>query len=174
MNVYDNFLDPNEFANLFNYFHSDEVEWNYVDHVVYPGDGHQFYCNVCYSNLRVLNQDMFKALSPIISKIDPLALFRIKSNLSHKEDPSKIEIESQYHTDEDSYCIPGAEMKTGIYYVTTNNGATIFRDGTRVDSVANRLLTFPCHMSHAPIPHTDDSGNRIVINFNYFYSRKGL
>ena len=59
------------------------------------------------------------------------------------------------------------QWKTSIFYVNTNNGYTLFEDGTKVESVANRMLTFPTNMKHTGTSCTD-SQTRIVINFNYY------
>ena len=42
-----------------------------------------------------------------------------------------------------------------------------FEDGTKVESVGNRLLTFPANMKHMGTSCTDQQF-RIVINFNYY------
>lgn len=59
------------------------------------------------------------------------------------------------------------EWTTSIFYVNTNNGFTVFEDGTKVESVANRMLTFPANMKHTGTTCTDQQ-TRIVINFNYY------
>ena len=57
-------------------------------------------------------------------------------------------------------------MKTSILYMNTNNGYTKFEDGTTVESVANRFVTFPNHTEHTGTS-TSDTEYRLVINFNY-------
>ena len=59
------------------------------------------------------------------------------------------------------------QWTTSIFYVNTNNGYTKFEDGTKVESVANRMLTFPANMKHIGTSCTDEQ-TRVVINFNYF------
>ena len=56
---------------------------------------------------------------------------------------------------------------TSIFYVNTNDGYTKFKDGTKVKSIANRMLTFPANMKHCGTSCTNER-RRIVINFNYF------
>ena len=51
--------------------------------------------------------------------------------------------------------------------MNTNDGYTEFEDGTKVESVANRLVTFPANLKHTGTSCTDEK-TRIVINFNYF------
>ena len=59
------------------------------------------------------------------------------------------------------------QWTTSIFYVNTNNGYTKFEDGTKVESVANRMITFPSNMKHTGTSCTDEK-KRIVINFNYY------
>ena len=56
--------------------------------------------------------------------------------------------------------------KTSVYYVNTNNGGTIFQNGKKAKSKANRLVEFDCHQNHAAVDCTDQKV-RVVINFNY-------
>ena len=58
------------------------------------------------------------------------------------------------------------DCMTGIYYVNSNDGYTEFKDGTKVESVANRVVAFPCTVPHAGTTCTDASV-RTVINFNF-------
>ena len=51
--------------------------------------------------------------------------------------------------------------------MNTNNGYTKFEDGSIVESVANRIVTFPANMKHLGTSCTDEK-TRVVINFNYF------
>jgi hypothetical protein len=50
--------------------------------------------------------------------------------------------------------------------MNTNNGYTEFEDGTRVESVANRFISFPVGMKHRGTSCTDKK-TRVVINFNF-------
>ena len=59
------------------------------------------------------------------------------------------------------------QLTTSIFYVNTNNGYTKFEDGTKVESVANRMVIFPSNMKHIGTSCTDEK-TRVVINFNYF------
>ena len=99
-------------------------------------------------------------------------LGRVKANLLTRT--PKI-IENTFHTDFDmigstEHMFSGDNVKqisTSILYVNTNNGYTKFEDGTKVESVANRLVTFAANMKHKGTSCTDEK-IRVVINFNYF------
>ena len=55
---------------------------------------------------------------------------------------------------------------TGIFYIGSNNGCTVFKRGDKVETVANRLVLFDSQLSHAGTSCTDESV-RIVLNLNY-------
>ena len=79
----------------------------------------------------------------------------------------ELEAENQHgikypmHTDTDL-----KSHKTSVFYLNTNNGGTIFQNGKKVISKANRLVEFDSHQSHAGVDCTDQKV-RVVINFNY-------
>ena len=107
-------------------------------------------------------------LNPILEIIRPISIHRIKANLLTKT-PNIIE--NSFHVDMND--LSEEKLKqwtTSIFYVNTNNGYTIFEDGTKVESVANRLVTFPGNMKHTGTSCTDEK-IRVVINFNYFSSK---
>lgn len=70
---------------------------------------------------------------------------------------------SYWHIDVNS---PEKSMKTGILYLNTNNGYTEFKDGTRIESVANRYVEFNTGLMHRGINCTDNSW-RAVLNINF-------
>ena len=112
------------------------------------------------------NSVYFSHLQPLINKIDPLAIFHIKANLLTRSDEI-IEDSSNFHVDfmeEDDVLLD--QWNTGIFYINSNNGYTKFKDGTIIESVANRFVSFPANTMHLETSCTDEQV-RIVINFNY-------
>jgi len=97
-------------------------------------------------------------VTPILNKLNPLALLRIKANLTFRT--SEV-IEQGYHTDysDDISCT------TGVFYVNTTDGYTKFKTGEVVNSVENRLVLFPSNLQHTGTTCTD-SNVRCVINLN--------
>ena len=93
-----------------------------------------------------------------LEKLTPRVLLRMKANLQLKD--SKI-YEDPLHVD-----FENIESTTSIFYVNTCNGYTYFEDGSRVNSVENRLVTFPTKTLHGGANCTDQDC-RIVINLNY-------
>jgi hypothetical protein len=92
------------------------------------------------------------------SVLQPLSIIRIKANLTFRTEEI---VRYGWHLDFDSN-----KHKTAIYYVNTNNGKTIFKNGLEVDSVANRLVIFNGDMLHTGTSCTDKKF-RCVINLNY-------
>ena len=107
-----------------------------------------------------------KNMIPILTILDPTAIYRIKSNLLIKT--SSI-IENKFHSDLSSVLKEDqrAHWITSIFYVNTNNGYTKFENGMKVESVANRMVSFPANMEHKGTTCTDEQ-TRVVVNFNYF------
>ena len=56
---------------------------------------------------------------------------------------------------------------TSILYLNTNDGYTEFENGTKIESIENRLITFPLSYRHTGTTCTNNPF-RVVINFNYF------
>ena len=87
-------------------------------------------------------------------------LDRIKANLLTKTPEI---VENAFHTDIASET---KLLTTSIFYVNTNNGYTKFEDGTIVESVENRLVSFPVNIKHTGTTCTDEK-IRVVINLVY-------
>ena len=115
------------------------------------------------ANLEKEIQEWFEAIDkiktiPFINRLRPAAILRIKANLQ----PKNIEVyEDPLHVD-----LNKVSCTTSIFYVNTCNGYTYFEDGSKVESVANRLVTFPSQTKHAGTTCSDQV-SRVVINFNY-------
>ena len=171
MKIVDDFLAQDVFYELQTFILDYRFAWYYNDAVVsYPYSGkedknefqftHLFYFDFVSLSIH------FEIFKPILEKIKPISLWRIKANLLTIT-PNIIE--SGFHSDLGEY-LPEEKLKqwtTSIFYMNTNNGYTKFEDGTIVESVANRMVTFPANMKHCGTSCTDEK-RRIVINFNYF------
>lgn len=158
--IIDNFLPEEQFAflqeQMFHYsfpwyYHpgtSDSVAENIYDfHFV-----HAFYVNNSWSS------DLAGLLNPVIQLIKPKAIVRIKANFTT---PATEQFPSGWHTDYDFKCT------TAVMYINDNDGYTEFENGDKVESVANRFVTFDSRTRHRAVNATNSS-ERVVINFNYF------
>lgn len=158
--IRDNFLNHEDFRTIKAIMTSTDFPWYYMDYKVDKGDNDYQFCHSFYKEFQP-QSNMINLLEPIINKIGMNAIRRIKANMTMKDEEIKA---SNLHTD-----FPNGftNSKTGILYLNTNNGKTVFEDGTEVESVENRFVSFPTIMQHYGTTHTD-SKYRIVINFNWY------
>ena len=165
--VYDNFLNVDVFKKIQRQCFSD-IHWVYDDTVSNRFDKQQMcdekynwqMAHLFYHTPDVISKDTMPILADVYSKLNIAVLIKAKANFNIVTD--KI-IEHGLHIDVEQ--IAGI-CTTAILYLNTNNGYTIFEDGTKVESVANRLVKFPTGTKHSGTSCTDIH-NRMVINFNY-------
>ena len=142
----------------------DGLPW-YMGYVVKPDDlgecdpadnihlMHMFY------NQDQPNSNYINMIDPIVERLKHRSLLRIKANSTMK---TSTIIRHGFHVD-----FTFSDSKTSVFYVNTCDGYTEFEDGNRIESVENRLVTFPSHFRHAGTTCTNQPF-RTVINFNYF------
>jgi len=163
--VENNFLSQEKFVEIQNFCMGKELLWQYSDNIDNKNDVEKFqFVHMFYENYQPQSQSM-NVLTPILELLRPAAIYRIKSNLLTK---TSTIIENKFHVD--MGVLPEERQKqwtTSIFYMNTNNGYTKFENGTKMNSVANRMITFPSNMKHKGTSCTDEKV-RVVINFNYY------
>ena len=164
MKIEDNFLDQEKFDELQILMMGDNFAWYFNKGIVYQTEDKFQFTHTFYKNFAP-HSPLLGRLTPIIKGINPISLWRIKANLRTKT--SKIE-ESLFHVDMAGMSEENQKQwTTSIFYINTNNGYTEFEDNTKVESVANRMVTFPANIKHTGTSCTNEQ-TRVVINFNYF------
>ena len=143
--------------------YNDRFPWFYCGEIVDDQEtsDFQFTHSVFFHREGVLSPGL-QVLRPILDILDPLALIRIKVNGIARTDEI---IEHTLHRDAGRITNP--EWTTSVFYLNTNNGYTLSEDGTKVESVANRMATFPSNVLHTGTSSTDEN-MRVCVNFNYF------
>ncbi len=171
MKIEDDFLDQENFDKLQNEIMSENMPWVYSDGIVAPsghplGEKGKFQFIHTFYRKDVPTVPSITIVEPILNRINSISLWRIKTNLLTRT--SNI-IENAFHIDMFSNMSEEKlkQWTTSIFYVNTNNGYTEFEDGTKVESVANRFISFPANLKHRGTSCTDEN-TRVVINFNYF------
>ena len=168
-NVIDNFLSNDELNKIKNNSIHDEsfplyytsqvsghkVEgnddyWNYYfSHVFYDNDEIKSHCYI---------DSIYKIFIPKFKKIYPFkSLLRIKLNFYPYTEKLK---EHEQHYDS-SFSHYGA-----VFSLNTCDGFTRLEDGTKIDSIENRILFFDASLEHNSSTTTNSSG-RWNINFNF-------
>jgi hypothetical protein len=159
--VIDNFL-PLETADMIeNILLSAEFPWYYNDcksgEIVNKLYDFQF-THTFYSGYTPTTNWYKTVIEPFEIIIKPQAWLSIKANLNPKTEEM---IQFGWHVDYDN-----AYHKTAVYYVNTNDGKTILKDGTEISSIKNRLLVFNNNILHTGTSTTDVKA-RAVLNFNF-------
>lgn len=161
--IIDDFLPDEEFMPMKLTMLSTTFPWFYNDMKVREDETETKYnfqfTHVFYDNL-LPNSNMLNIVMPLVEKLSPAALIRIKANLTTVADQV---IQMEPHIDNR---FPDAT--TAIFYLNSTDGPTKFIDtGTLVECKENRIVVFPSSTMHSGSTHTD-SKYRSVINLNYF------
>lgn len=163
MKILDNLLSQKEWTILHDTLLTANFPWYLNKYKVGKeydnGQLHEYqFTHNFYSEFGVKSQ-FSSVIEPILIKLNPSAIVRIKANLL----PNTPSIETfPMHRDFENF-----NGTTAIYYLNSNNGYTIFEDGTRIESVANRCVVFDARLNHTGTTCTDQRV-RSVINFNYY------
>lgn len=172
--IIDNAL-PEEIFSEIEYFFKEQCLWNFNSIIASDGDSgerpEQFpYFMLVHTiyNFRPwlgdagldINPQSYNLVKSVFDYLEPKpkAIARIKANLYPNQN------EFVYHNEHRDYKEP---HRGAILYINTNNGFTVLEDGTKIESIRNRLLLFDSSQKHRSTNCTDDWG-RLIINFNYF------
>jgi hypothetical protein len=166
--VIDNFLEEEDCKKIKDVFYNKNFPWYFNNYKSYSKDYIEEDKNLLCDELSdfqfthtFFNDFERKSgwdISPIVNKLNPSALIRIKANLTTKTETQKV---YGFHCDVDDKCF------TAIYYLNTNNGKTIFEDGSEINSSKNRVVIFDSQIRHTGTSCTDKN-TRMLINFNYY------
>ena len=156
--IIDDYLSPRDFNHIQKMILHPGFPWHYNDSVNFEGDGKVQFIHSLYKMYEP-QSPYFKELGGLLSRLSASAIVRMKLNLLPKA--TEI-IEHGYHIDTFNY---PEGMKTGILYINGNDGYTGFKDGTKVESVPNRFVSFDGGMPHTGT--TSTNARRVVLNINY-------
>ena len=162
--VIDDFLDKEDFLNIHNLIMNEPFPWFYMDSYKETGldksksDNFSYYLHMLYDNTVPTSPHFETIMECVLKKIEIKSLIRVKLNSYIKED--KL-VEHELHTDYD-YSNNGAVLS-----INTCDGYTKLEDGTKIESVANRMLFFDASKPHCST-NTTNKQRRVNINFNYF------
>ena len=170
--IKDDFLTPEEFKSIEDMMLSENFPWFYNDYKVLEGDGIGQFIHNFYDHNEITSS-FYPLVKPIIDSIHgkdrEVVLVRIKANFQPVD---KEQTKTPFHIDTMPYPVPENRLSelenriTAILYITTNNGLTVFENGDRINSEANRMIVFPAGTPHASISATDNK--RIVLNMNFY------
>ena len=168
--IIDNFLNKDDFEELKIFLMSPRSQWRFVDFIAYKDgrdqdkDGyfvHSFTDRDPISFLERFTvspdyQKVNRLMDCIKKKVNYRQILRVRSSLYPRREDQKPD---PFHIDYNF------NHKVCIFYVNTNNGFTLFENGEKVNSVANRLMIFDGLEKHCSVVQTDTSA-RYIININ--------
>ena len=179
--ITDNFLAKEEFAQLRNIITNLSFDWHFSPDITYnnpegleqPNPGmwvHKIYDeNVPFASplaphLPSILEQLNPEFTPKYGSSTVVHLAHIRINLNCRlPEPYKY----MYHCDMSLEDHVSAQWTASILYINTNNGYTELEGARqRIESVANRLVSFPTNTKHRIVTQTDEP-TRYVINFNY-------
>ena len=171
--VIDNFLDEEYFGSLeslitnkhASYELKTTLPWFFQPNIAHPRDHEEwgteteniFYMTHQYYEQNAPVSPFYDNLIPLLEKLETRCLMRVKGNLFPN---TEILYEHPMHVDYD-FPHSGALLS-----LNTCDGYTKLKDGTKIDSVANRILFFDPSEEHCST-NTTNVPERFNININY-------
>lgn len=163
MEIIDNVLSEKTFNNIVNYTcNNNDFPWNLVQNgVSIRGDGKYQFIHEFKTDTDKMSPYNY-LLRNLYLRLGVNNLWRCKMNLNIKT--KKTHVFYPFHQDFTTLQVP---FTTAVFYLNTNNGYTLFEDGTKVDSVANRMVMFNGNTKHTGATHTEGDRFRFVLNINF-------
>ena len=163
--VIDNFLDDKYFDSLVTLFTdktkkgNTKMPWFFQSSISNTGvvEDNLFYMTHMLYNVNMPMSPLYEKIIPLLKKLEAKCLIRIKANLF----PNTHTLhEHPMHIDY-NFSHSGA-----LFSLNTCDGYTKLKDGTKIDSVANRVLLFDAGEEHCSTTTTNVAA-RFNININY-------
>ena len=141
---------------------NEKFKWNMNANVAGPEGNPDLrnwhFCSLGYWENIPIEQELFAMVHPLLYKLPEFnSLVRIKANFF----PNTSELFVHNMHKDYPYRHKGALLS-----LNTCDGYTLLDDGTKVDSIANRILYFDPSIPHASTTTTNAKG-RFNININY-------
>ena len=163
--IIDNFLEKEDFYKFQKeIFNTHNVPWFYrnsqITESINDIDDVGYFSLSFFNNYSNKFNEFNYFLYKIYEKLNCQALIESRANLIIKQKENK---KLYFHTDNKFKC------KTAIFYMNTNNGATILDidERIKIDSIENRMFIFDSQIDHCALIQSDTK-RRILININYF------
>jgi len=155
--IFDNYLPVEQFKVLQEELLSESFPWYLNKYQVDPTvDDSPQHVHILYDQC-VPRSQLFSIVDPLLNKLNPATIRRIKVNLTLKQPEQTI---GYSHVDYKNFA-----GKTAVFYINTNNGGTLI-ENELIQSVENRLIIFNSNILHSSVS-CSDKPYRCVINLNF-------
>ena len=171
MKIIPNYIKTEELKNhIKNFLMGDQCDYYYQDSVAFSYDtedpnfyfSHNLFSsaeNRRYNSVDPFSNAFMHIALPLLGHLDYEILYRAKVNCYPR---FSEHIQTGMHVD-----MNDTPHKVGLYSVNTNNGYTLFEDGTKVESVENQMVIFDGHLKHCSVGQTDEKV-RVNVNINFW------
>ena len=168
--IIDNYLPVEYFKKLQSTIvRNESFSWNLINELnIFQSSNSRdvYFAHMIYNHHVPVTQEYnWNLMIPFLSKLEKEekmnALIRVKVNYYHSTPEI---VEHGKHYDYPSTPVP---HKGALLYLNTNDGFTRLDDGTKIESIENRLLIFDASQMHNSTTTTSFEG-RYNINVNYF------
>lgn len=159
--VVDNFLPEEEYKKIFDVIKDTGFEWHLADKITIEQNEKDIFfylSHVFYNQTSLYQSTFFPLIFPLLKKIDPKALIRVKANLYLNQGLGVVE-----HAEHTDYPFT---HKGALYSLNTCDGYTKIGK-EKIPSVANRIVFFDPSILHCSTS-CSDTKTRMNININYF------
>ena len=157
--IIDNFLPKKVFNKIYYQFRENDPKVHHPYWMYTPDFSREqiYFAFTIYAG-SIVYPHFFDLFASTLEKLKVKALIRIKANCY----PKTHEIyEHGMHTDFKW------THKTALFSINTCDGYTKLEDGTKIDSIANRMLLFDGSEDHTSSTCTNQL-SRMNVNFSYF------
>jgi len=155
MKIIKNFLEKKDYKNIKETIFSDGFPWYFYEESVTNIPVPQFVHMMFWQQKLFSNN--YSLLVPILNKLNPLALYKIKVNLNYK---TETVIETGEHIDLDN-----KNFLSAVFFLNNCDGYCRIKD-KKVYSEDNKIVIFNSNEKHTGTT-TSNSSRRIVINIIY-------
>jgi hypothetical protein len=157
--IIDNFFEQTTFDNLVTTISSNNFTWFYLPCIGDLEDRSDVgFVHTIYNGYCPTSPFADCIMEPLVAAVKPKAIIRCRIGCYLKGE--KI-IHHAWHTDETF------SHNAFMLYLNTNDGYTSFKDGTKINCVANRAVFFDPYVLHRSSNCTDQE-RRLTLTMNYF------
>jgi len=170
VSIQENFLPQEMFTMLRDTAFNIECPWYFNPEVTTTDeeDTPGFFFHMIYNAHAARSPFYDQLFCPIFNMMEIAVLLKVQMNLNPRFQEPFV---SPFHIDLRSMTeVLAVNSTTSILYINTNNGYTELDTGEKIESIANRLVSFPSSTRHRAVTQTDEQ-TRIVVNFNYLKHR---
>jgi len=160
--IKDNFLSKGEFDRVCSFFSDPNTAWQ-IKHGIASEKTNNlddyFFCHMVYGNLTPQSPFFPELITMLSLRFTKHLIARIKCNLYTRTNEV---VKHTWHIDDPNL----TTLKGALLMLNTCDGYTGFEDGTKVESVANRMIFFDALKPHHSTS-TSNASTRLTLNINY-------